>query len=292
MKKSISILALTILLLGCQDLDPLLFNPDTDITEYKLDDFDGEQEIDAADYKVADSLTTIFTIPVGTENEDIYAVYIGDMNSIKTDTVVLYLHGNAGHIDYYWPRAKLLANVSGQNKYGVLIIDYRGYGLSDGTPSEDNLYEDTRAAVSWLADNGLTADRFFMYGFSLGSAPAIELTANGADLSPTKLLIESPFASAEVMVQDGSGLALPGSFFTNLKIDNADEIRKIQQPLYWIHGVDDDFLAFKTHGEVVFKNHDGTFKEAYRIPKANHSDVPKIMGYEAYIKSIASFMKR
>lgn len=291
MKKTIALITLTFLLHGCLDLDSLLFNPNTDITEYKLDDFEGEQEIEVDAYKVTDSLNHIFTIDVGSANEKIYAVYVGDLDSIATDTVILYLHGNAGHMDYYWPRTKLLANVHGQNNYGVLMIDYRGYGLSEGTLSESNLYEDARAAVSWLAENGLTSDQFMIYGFSLGTALAIELTANGAELSPFKIMIESPFASAEVMVQDASGLALPSSLFTNLKIDNAEEIKKINQPLYWIHGINDDFLALETHGKVVFENHQGEYKETYQIPQANHGDVPKIMGYEAYIKSLEDFIR-
>lgn len=292
MKKGIYIIIVSLGFMSCLDLDPLLFNPNTDITEYKLEDFTGEQEIEVDAYQVADSLTTIFTLEVGEKKEKIYAVYIGNVDSIQTDTVFLYLHGNAGHIDYYWPRTKLLANVNGKNNYGVLMIDYRGYGLSEGTPSEANIYEDARVAVSWLAEKGLTSDRFLMYGFSLGSAPALELTANGAALSPTKVMLESPFASAEVMVQDGSGLALPGSFFTNLKIDNAEEIKKINQPLYWVHGIDDDFLALETHGKVVYENHNGRYKIAYTIPETNHGDVPKVMGYEAYIESLEQFILR
>ncbi len=291
MKKVIYLIALVLSFSSCLDLDPLLFNPNTDITEYKLDDFTGEQEIDVDAYQVYDSLNTIFTIEVGEKKEKIYAVYIGNIDRIQTDTVFLYLHGNAGHMDFYWPRAKLLANVHGQNNHGVLMIDYRGYGLSEGTPSEENLYEDTRAAISWLAEKGLTNERFLIYGFSLGSAPALEVTANGADLYPARVLLESPFASAEVMVQDGSGLALPGSLFTNLKIDNAEEVKKLTQPLYWIHGVDDDFLAIETHGEVVWSNYKTRAKVAHRIPGANHSDVPKIMGYEAYIKSLEDFIR-
>jgi len=291
MKKEIYLIALVLSFSSCLDLDPLLFNPNTDITEYQLDDFTGKQEIDVDAYEVYDSLNTVFTLEVGEKKEKMYAVYIGNIDSIQTDTVFLYLHGNAGHMDFYWPRAKLLANVHGQNNHGVLMIDYRGYGLSEGTPSEENLYEDTRAAISWLAKEGLTDERFLIYGFSLGSAPALEVTANGAELHPARVLLESPFASAEVMVQDGSGLALPGSFFTNLKIDNAEEVKKLTQPLYWIHGVDDDFLAIETHGEVVWSNYKTRAKVAHRIPGANHSDVPKIMGYEAYIKSIEEFIR-
>ena len=292
MNKTFYTIILATLLSSCLDLDPLLFNPNTDITEYLLDDFEREEDEELDTYAVADSLTTLFTMDVGENNEKIYAIYIGDISNIATDTVILYLHGNAGHMDYYWPRAKLLANIGRQHKYGVLMIDYRGYGLSDGLPCEANLYEDSRAAAQWLLDQGLTSDRFLIYGFSLGGAPTLELTANGAPIAPTKIMLESPFASAEVMVQDGSGLALPGSFFINLQIDNAEEVKKVTQPLYWLHGELDDFVAMETHGLVVYESHQGDYKEAHRIPKANHSDVPKVMGYETYLESLQAFMLR
>ena len=131
-----------------------------------------------------------------------------------------------------------------------------------------------------------------MYGFSLGASAVCELTANPRSLKPSKIMLESPFASAEVMVQDGSGLALPSSFFVNLAIDNAEEIKKINQPLYWIHGTDDDFLDINTHGEVVYKNHGGIYKEAHRISGANHADVPLVMGYSQYLESLAQFLQK
>ena len=283
---------LPIVFSSCLGLDSNLFNPDTSITQYEFDDFEGTQEIDVSRYPIEENKIHLFTLPVGKKNELIYLTYVGDTSKIITDSIIVYCHGNAGHMDFYWPRTKLLANVNGVNNYGILTLDYRGYGLSEGVPSESNLYEDVDAGLQWLKNRGLTNDRLFLYGFSLGSAPACELTAKPRSLTPSKLLLESPFASAEVMIQDGSGLALPSSFFVDLEIDNAEEIQTIDQPLYWIHGVDDDFLSMNTHGEIVFKNHRGAYKQAHRIAGANHGDVPFIMGYEAYIKSIADFITR
>lgn len=108
---------------------------------------------------------------------------------------------------------------------------------------------------------------------------------------PSKIILEAPFASSEVMVQDASGLSLPASYFTNYTIDNAEEIKKINQPLMWLHGTNDNFLSIKTHGEVVYKNHSGTSKNAQRIIGADHGDVPLVMGFNAYTDSIASFIQ-
>jgi hypothetical protein len=278
---------------SCLKMDSFLYNPNTDITEYLLDDFEGETEIDVdASYDLPDSTIHLFTLSSDPDGEakEIYAVYVGNIANIATDTVILYLHGNAGHLDYYWTRVKLLANVGGKNRYGVMAIDYRGFGLSEGPPSEEGLYQDADAAMVWLKSNGLTSDRLVIYGYSMGSAPATELTANVRTLQPSKLMLEAPFASDEVMVQDGSGLSLPGDYFSGLEINNAEEIRKVDEPFFWIHGTSDSFLNIKTHGEVVFKNYRGSYSEAHRIEGGEHSDVPAVMGYEAYISAVYDFL--
>ncbi|MDP4662579.1 MAG: alpha/beta hydrolase [Salibacteraceae bacterium] len=284
-----------LMLSSCIRLDSLMFSPDTSIKTYQLDAFEGRQEIDLPEaYALPDSLIEVFTLESDLEGDkaEIYAVYVGNQNLISTDTVILYLHGNAGHLDFYWNRIKLLANTGAKNRFGVLAIDYRGYGLSGGTPSEEGLYADTDAAMKWLKEKGLTSDRLVIYGFSMGSAPATELTANPRTLQPSKLMLEAPFASDEVMLQDASGLSLPGSYISNLEINNADEIAKVDEPFFWIHGVDDDYLSIETHGEVVFKNYQGIYSEAHRIEGANHGDVPFIMGFEEYIDAVTQFVER
>jgi pimeloyl-ACP methyl ester carboxylesterase len=275
-------------------LDALLFNPDTSIEAYLLDDFEGETEIQLDEtYDLPDSNTHLFTLKSDLDGDlaNIWAVYLGDIDRISTDTVILYLHGNAGHLDFYWPRIKLLGNVGKKNRFGVLAIDYRGYGLSEGTPTEAGLYADADAAMKWLKSNGLSNDRLVVYGFSLGSAPATEITANARSMQPSKLMLEAPFASDEVMAQDASGLSLPGSFFSNLEIDNAEEIKKIEEPFFWIHGVDDSFLSYVTHGEVIFKNYEGVYSIAHPVEGGEHGDVPAIMGYPEYMSAVLDFLE-
>ena len=282
---------------SCLRLDDNLYNLTDKITEYKLDNYTGEQDfILDNSYHIPDSMIHIFTLSSQTSNEstakNIYAIYIGQISRIQTDTVIMYCHGNKWHMDFYWQRAKLLAHTSGKNKYGVLMIDYRGYGLSEGKPSEDGMYADVDAALQWLKLNGLSNSRLMMYGFSMGTAPTCELTNKPRNMTPSKIILEAPFASADVMANDGSGLNMPGSFFTNLKIDNAEEIKTINRAFCWIHGTNDNFLNINTHGEVVYKNYNGIYKEAHRIPGADHGEIPVKMGFDNFLNTLSTFIRK
>lgn len=296
MKYFIAIIAFVVFS-SCLRLDDNLYNLTDKITEYKLDNYTGEQDfILDNSYHIPDSMIHIFTLSSQTANEstakNIYAIYIGQISRIQTDTVIMYCHGNKWHMDFYWQRAKLLAHTSGKNKYGVLMIDYRGYGLSEGKPSEDGMYADVDAALQWLKLNGLSNSRLMMYGFSMGTAPTCELTNKPRSMTPSKFILEAPFASADVMANDGSGLNMPGSFFTNLKIDNAEEIKTINQAFCWIHGTNDNFLNINTHGEVVYKNYYGIYKEAHRIPGADHGEIPVKMGFDNYLNTLSTFIRK
>ena len=295
--KKLILLLIIVAFSSCLKLDPLLYNNDQSITEYKLDNYTGGSDFTLdASYTIPQNLISIFTLSSKTEQESeattIQAIYIGDINRIATDTVILYCHGTKWHMDFYWQRAKLLAHTNGKNNYGVLMMDYRGFGLSDGKPSEDGMYADVDACMKWLKSKGLNNERLIIYGFSLGTASSCELTANPRTLTPSKLILESPFASAEVMVQDASQLNMPGDYYTDLKIDNAEEIKKVQQPFLWIHGIDDAFLSYKTHGEVVYKNYRGTYSEKHPVEGADHSNVPNTMGFDTYLKVLGDFIRK
>lgn len=293
-KYVVSLLVLLTTLSSCFRLDDNLYN-EKKLDAYQLENYTGEKDIVLdSTYAIPDSLIHVFTLQSQTKEEasptSIYAIYIGDINAINTDTIIFYAHGNKWHMDFYWQRAKLLANTGGKNRFGVMMVDYRGYGLSEGEPTEEGLYADVNAGLQWLKERGLSGERLIMYGFSLGSAPATELTANPEVVSPAKLILEAPFASAEVMVQDAALLAMPATYFTNLEIDNAEEIKKVEVPFLWIHGVDDDFLSIKTHGEVVFKNYKGVKAVPLRVESAGHDNVPAVLGFDNYLGQLTTFI--
>jgi pimeloyl-ACP methyl ester carboxylesterase len=294
MKKYILITVVITGLTSCFTLDDNLFNK-SELTEYKLDNYSGDVDfhLDNSFY-IQDTMVHLFTLNSKATEESnattIYALYIGDISKIATDTVIMYCHGNKDHMDFYWQRAKLLANTKSKNRFGVMMIDYRGYGMSEGKPTEDGLYADVDAALKWLKGKGLSNDRLVMYGFSMGTAPATKLSAESYSMKPSKLMLEAPFASAETMIQDGSGLAMPGDFFTTLKINNAEEIKTVTQPFFWIHGEADDFLNIDTHGAVVYSHYSGTYKESHRIPAAGHSTIQTTMGFQPYLKLVGDFI--
>jgi pimeloyl-ACP methyl ester carboxylesterase len=296
MKKSLFILSVLSLLISCRKrLDDFLFNNDNSITEYLLDDYTGETTLDVGSaYHVEDSMIHFIQFPINDNGTvlNISAIYVGNIAEIASDTVIMYCHGTAKHNDFYWPRQKLYASLGSKHRFGVLMVDYAGYGLSEGKPTESNMYASVNGALHWLKTNGLTNDRLVLFGFSLGTAPTCEVAGNTTnfEMAPSKIILEAPFASSAVMVQDASLLALPASYFVNVKIDNAEEIKKVTVPLLWIHGEADSFLSIHTHGEVVFNNYQGPAKTAVRVPGGNHEDTPYIMGYSNYLQAILNFM--
>ncbi|GEO08358.1 alpha/beta hydrolase [Segetibacter aerophilus] len=296
----LSVIIVTFCFAGCARLDDNLFNANVHkIDHYQLNNYKGEVDFTLdANYSIPTNRVNLFTLQSKGADEasstKIYAVYIGDTTRISSDTVIVYCHGNKDHMDFYWPRAQLLANTSSKNRYGVLMIDYRGYGLSEGKSSESALITDVDAGLQWLKSKGLSGERLIIYGFSMGSIPATKLAAEPRSLRPSKLVLEAPIASSEALVQDASALALPGSFFTDLKINNADLIKNVKQPFMWIHGTNDDFLNVKTQGELVYKNYGGAAndKEAHLITGAGHSNVPVYYTFQKYLQDVGAFIRK
>lgn len=220
----------------------------------------------------------------------LYGVYIGDMNTIASDTVILYLHGQSKHMDYYWSRAALLANVGGKLNYGVLMIDYRGYGMSEGEPSERGLYEDADAAINWLIAHGATQDKTIYYGFSLGAIPAIDRAAYRTDFKPSKLIIESPLASVQNLVDNSTLMNVNADFVTDLGFENSEKIKLVTCPLLWLHGKEDTYVAIQ-NGELIFANHGGSSNIAYRVDECDHAEVPVKIGFTAYLSNILNHIR-
>lgn len=296
MRNSVNIVLILlsgITFLSCQKIDSFMFeNIATD--EYYLDDYTGEGEV-FLDSVYDISHDHIQELQFESEGKTIYGIYTGDISRINQDTVILYCHGNTGNIDYYWGRQKLLANLGSKARFGVLMIDYKGYGKSEGTPTEGGLVEDMNAGLKWLEGEGLTSDRLIIYGFSIGSYPATYLSSkkDGA-LTPSKLILENPFASTKVMVNDASKLSMKNNYYTSTDYEVADLIKNVTQPFLLMHGEKDAFLSIKTHGEIVAKNYGGeaSDKTFLRIRDADHSDLPFVYGYENYLESILDFIEK
>lgn len=102
---------------------------------------------------------------------------------------ILYLHGNAGHIGH---RAMLIRSYLNQG-YGVLLLTYRGFSGNPGTPSEEGLYKDARAAIQFLHEQGISDECLVLFGESLGGAVAIQMATEYKNLGA--IILQSPFTT-------------------------------------------------------------------------------------------------
>ena len=292
--KFIYLLLLLVSISACKkiNLDQLAF-PSTKVDAYILGENDGEIEVPAM-YNIDESLIHLIpltSIDKATGNEYIiYSIYIGDLNTIATDTVILYAHGQAHNMDFYWGRAKLLANLESKNNYGVFMIDYRGYGMSEGGSSEAGLSEDTDAAIDWLMSHGANANKTMYYGYSLGAIPGIERAAFRTDFKPEKLMIEAPLASVQHLVNGSTVINVQAEFVTDLKFENSENIKDVDAPLLWLHGKDDTYVSID-NGELIYANYGGTQSTAIRVDGSDHSEVPTKLGIEAYLAHLLSFIR-
>ena len=290
--KFIYITLLLIIFSSCnKNLDGLGF-PALKVDNYDFGNHEEEIEIPSI-YDIDEDMIHLFpltsTDKITGDTYKIYAVYIGDMATISTDTVILYTHGQAKNMDYYWSRASLLANLSSKNHYGVLMMDYRWYGMSEGTPTEIGLSEDVTACIEWLKSKNVQAKNTIYYAFSLGVIPSLDLIGNKTDFIPTKILIESPLSSVENLTNNSTLINVDPRFMTSLKFNNVNAIQKVKIPLYWLHGREDSYIEL-SNGQLVYDNHTGAYKEPHIIDGAEHADIPVVMGFETYLKSVNDFI--
>ncbi len=292
----IGIVCIALSLLGCKKmtLDGLAF-PGEKTDEYLFEAFaDGEIGIPAQYNNITAADRTLIefnsTDQETGEQFKLFGVYIGDMSTISTDSVILYLHGQSKHMDYYWSRASLLANTGGKLNYGVFMIDYRGYGRSEGTSTERGLYEDADAAIDWLISKGATADKTIYYGFSLGAIPIIDRAAYRTNFKPNRIIIESPLASVQNLVDNSTLMNVNADFVTDLGFENSEKIKLVTCPLLWMHGKEDGYIDIQ-NGELIYANYGGTNKTAYRVEGSDHSEVPEKMGYGIYISNLLNYIR-
>lgn len=151
------------------------------------------------------------------------------------DATVLFFHGNAGNMSDRVYDARVLHDLG----FNVLMIDYRGYGESTGSPSEKGLYKDAETAWTYLTETrGVPADRIVLFGRSLGGGVAIELARRH---EPAALVVESTFTRlADVGSHHYS--FLPVSLIVTQRFDSESKIPDIACPKLILHGKDDQLI--------------------------------------------------
>ena len=134
------------------------------------------------------------------DGETLSAFFIRPSNKrIAMRATIMMFHGNAGNIGHRVPIARVLEENVGCN---VLMLEYRGYGLSTGTPNEEGLMIDAQAGLDYIRHSDETKDnKIIIYGQSLGGAVAIQLVAKNQEAGDiVGLILENTFLSIRKMI--------------------------------------------------------------------------------------------
>ena len=213
-------------------------------------------------YKPSDHLVTI-----DVENREKIAAYY--LPPADDAFVVLHSHGNAEDIGLIWDYIRCFK----AEGFGVLAYDYRGYGLSDGVPSEQNTYRDIEAAYQFLIEQkNIDPKRIIVHGRSVGSGPSVWLTEK---YPVGGLALISPFVSA--FRTRTRWPILPFDKYNNLA-----RIENIDCPILVMHGQKDRIIGF-WHGKKLYE----TAKEPkmhYWVSDAGHNNFLEIAWDEYWIK--------
>lgn len=198
----------------------------------------------------------------------------------ETDPVVLFFHGNAGNLSH---RADFILELTTRLPARVLAVGYRGYGRSEGRPSEGGLYADARAAWRFLAtEKGVAADRVVVFGKSLGGAVAIDLAM---EVSAAGLIVESSFTSVPAMA--GKHYPFVPKFLIRTRMDSLAKIPRITVPKLFIHSKADRVVPYALGRELYDAAPEP--KTFYEVVGAGHNETA-LVGGNAYFEALSGFV--
>ncbi len=203
----------------------------------------------------------------------------------RSEVTLLWFHGNSGNISHRLDNILMLNRRLG---VGILIIDYRGYGLSEGKPSERGLYMDAEAALDYLtSDLGLDSERdVILLGRSLGAGVVVEMATRHRVRG---VILESGFTSIREMA-DSSDSKLPISLVLLLfeaRYDSISKIGRVESPVMILHGDRDDTVPYWMAEKLYGAANDP--KTLYPIRGASHNDTVYVGG-EAYFEALRTFI--
>jgi hypothetical protein len=194
---------------------------------------------------------------------------------------LVWFHGNAGNISHRVENLKLLHD---KVKINVFIFDYRGYGRSAGSASEEGTYRDGTAALDFVRQRlGVDATNLIIFGRSLGAAVAAEMALRFACRG---LILESPFTSIRDMAKTVFPVWPIGPLL-HTRFDVLEKISKVKVPLLVLHGDRDGLVPYE-QGQKVFAAARAP-KEFYTIRGATHNDT-YLVGGDAYFERLRGFV--
>lgn len=201
-------------------------------------------------------------------------------DTTRARLTVLLLHGNAGNLSHRLEKLAILRELG----VDVLILDYRGYGESEGRPDERGLYRDARAGYEHLvSERGLDPRTLVLFGESLGSAVASHLAS---ETRIGGLVLDAAFTSIPDVAQDMFPF-LPVRWVVRDRYDTLGRIARIQAPVLILHSHDDEYFPFAHARKLAAAAREPTVVEL----RGGHND--GFLASEAvYRQALAAFLAK
>lgn len=226
------------------------------------------------DYQLSANDTELFLKT--SDNQTINCIYATLPQNKK---VVLYFHGNGSSLNSW----KTVADDMLPNGANLLMIDYRGYGKSTGTFSENGFYDDAETAYQFLKAQGYQDDHIYFYGRSLGSGIAVEMATRHAVKG---LILESPYTSVIDVAKSHRPYLLPG-LILKYHFNSLSKAEKIPMPVLIFHGVKDPTIPVSQ--SKILAAAIKTEKQLVIFDEGNHAN---LSSFEEYKKALNAFLNR
>ena len=198
--------------------------------------------------------------------------------------VLLYLHGNGSNIGANIGHAYRFHQMG----FSVLLPDYRGYGRSEGKPTEANVYQDAATAWNYLVqERQIQPSQIFIYGHSLGGAVAVDLAVQRPNAAG--LIVESSFTSVSDAVKHiGKYRIFPVDLIVHQRFDALKKVRSLQVPVLFLHGTADWEVPASMSQQLYQAAPEP--KQLVLIQGAGHNNTADVGGAK-YLQAVQKFVQ-
>jgi pimeloyl-ACP methyl ester carboxylesterase len=175
---------------------------------------------------------------------------------------IMFFHGNGSLAAFELERGRMLQ----ENGFDVLLVEYRGYGGSDGEPSSEAIFADSLETFDWY--NAEKSDWIFLYGHSLGTGVASHVAANR---DVTSIALEAPFTRLSDLAASKHPI-FPVKMLLKHEMDNVDALSSVSAPVIIIHGAKDEVVPIR-FGEELYQTLDPEKAKFEPVENANHNSL-------------------
>ncbi|KAJ3440595.1 protein abhd13 [Anaeramoeba flamelloides] len=197
---------------------------------------------------------------------------------------IIYFHGNAGNIGHRLHHVKTLLE---EYELNILLVEYRGFGKSEGKPSEKGLKQDGEAALQFLFNcDKIDDSKIIIFGRSLGGAIATHLAASHTDDERIKaVVLENTFTDITNMAIKLIKFIKYFHYLIHLKFDSINYISKIKTPILFISGQNDRLVPPEMMTQLYKKANDHKHTKIIRFKNGGHNDTFCEKGYSLKLKT-------